>query len=106
MEGKKKRKKTIFIISILIIAFIIIYIAKVDSFWESKKEKSNIAIERAIIKSALECYALEGSFPPSIEYLQDNYGLIVNKDAYFYHYKVNASNILPDIKVVERWRDE
>ena len=106
MEGRKKKKKLLFIISILIIFCIIMYMVKIDRFWENKKEQSNIAIERAIRKSALECYALEGSFPPSIQYLKDNYGLIVNEDAYFYHYQVNASNILPDIKVVKRWSNE
>ena len=63
-------------------------------------------IEEAVRKTSLECYALEGSFPPSIEYLKDNYGLIVNNDAYFYHYQANGSNMPPDIRVMKKWKYE
>lgn len=106
MEGKKNKKYTIFLAVISIISLIFVYMHNIESFFDKNKETSKTAIENAIKKSALKCYALEGSFPPSIKYLQENYGLIVNEDEYFYHYNVEASNILPDIKVIKRWNDE
>lgn len=106
MEGKQKFKKIGLLIAILVIGYISIYIMSIDKFWENGQEDTNVAIENAIRKSALECYALEGGFPPSIDYLKENYGLIVNEDAYFYHYQVTASNMIPDIKVIKRWNNE
>lgn len=81
-------------------------IANIDGFWDGKQEKSTKSIEDAVRKMALECYALEGSFPPSVEYLKENYGLIVNDNAYFYHYQANGSNMPPDIRVIKKWKDE
>lgn len=103
MEGKKRYKKFAYIFTIIIIACIAKYMGNIGGFLDNGAEQSNTAIEKAIQKSALECYALEGSFPPNIEYLAKNYGLIVNNDAYFYHYQPNGSNIMPDIKVMKRW---
>ncbi|EHL16379.1 hypothetical protein HMPREF9630_00307 [Peptoanaerobacter stomatis] len=106
MEGKQKYKKIGLLLAIIVIGYISMYISSIDKFWENGQEDTNTAIEDAIRKSALECYALEGSFPPSVDYLKKNYGLIVNEDAYFYHYQVTASNMIPDIKVVKRWSNE
>ena len=106
MEGKQKYKKIGLLLAIIVIGYISMYISSIDKFWENGQEDTNTAIEDAIRKSALECYALEGSFPPSVDYLKKNYGLIVNEDAYFYHYQVTASNMIPDIKVVKRWNNE
>ncbi|MGP1568464.1 MAG: hypothetical protein ACTTHM_07085 [Peptoanaerobacter stomatis] len=106
MEGKQKYKKIGLLLAIIVIGYISMYISSIDKFWENGQEDTNTAIEDAIRKSALECYALEGSFPPSVDYLRKNYGLIVNEDAYFYHYQVTASNMIPDIKVVKRWSNE
>lgn len=107
MEGKKNHKKFVYIIGLVVIAFLFIQLMSINKFFGSQKDSTNVTIENAIRKSALECYALEGSFPPSIEYLKKNYGLIINEDAYFYHYEPNGSNILPDIKVIRKWaKDE
>ncbi|MDO4544621.1 MAG: hypothetical protein Q4C25_00545 [Bacillota bacterium] len=55
--------------------------------------------EDAVRKYAVQCYALEGSYPESIEYLADNYTLTLNKDKYVYHYDYIGANMMPDISV-------
>lgn len=102
----RKNTKIMFISLIFLIALILMCMMNIDGFWEDKQEKSTNSIEEAVRKTSLECYALEGSFPPSIEYLKDNYGLIVNNDAYFYHYQANGSNMPPDIRVIKKWKYE
>jgi hypothetical protein len=59
-------------------------------------------IENSIKKAAVQCYALEGGYPPGIEYLQKHYGLLVDESKYFYHYEAFASNIIPIIKVFRK----
>lgn len=53
----------------------------------------------AIKHSAVQCYAIEGFYPPSIEYLEQNYGLVVDHDKYVVSYSIFASNIMPDVEV-------
>lgn len=68
----------------------------------SEKERIE-ALETAVIKAAVQCYAIEGSYPPDVDYLVEHYGLIINRDAYFYHYETVASNIIPIIAVYKKW---
>lgn len=79
-------------------------IKEIDDFWaNSKTERIDVA-EKAIQRAALQCYALEGSYPPDLNYLQENYGIIINRDHYYYQYDIFASNIMPEIVVFEKPR--
>ena len=65
-------------------------------------EESASAIKRAVEQSALQCYVVEGAYPPDLAYLQENYGLRVNTDAYYIVYEAYAQNQLPSVRVVAR----
>ena len=62
------------------------------------------AIREAVRRSALQCYAVEGVYPPNLQYLEDNYGLQVNTKDYYVSYEAfaSASNLPPTVKVVNR----
>lgn len=67
---------------------------------QKSKESENLNIlSDAIRRSAVQCYAIEGFYPPNIEFLENNYGLVVDHDKYIVSYNVFASNIMPDIDV-------
>lgn len=60
------------------------------------------AIREAVQRSALQCYVVEGVYPPNLQYLEDNYGLQVNTEDYYVSYEAFASNLPPTVKVVNR----
>jgi len=62
---------------------------------EAGLQVASDALERAV----MQCYALEGAYPPSLQYLSDNYGLIVDQNKYVYLYEPVAGNIHPIIGV-------
>lgn len=69
----------------------------------------NVADEQELenVKSSIEkgvtmCYAIEGKYPDSIEYLRDNYGIVINEDKYIVHYECFADNIRPAVSILER----
>ncbi len=72
----------------------------------SDREMGTEKLEEIIRHYATACYALEGSYPSSLEYLRKNYGLIIDENQYTYHYDAFASNILPDIKVIKKVESE
>jgi len=74
------------------------YIA-VDNAQRKSDEESYNILSDAIIRSAVQCYAIEGFYPPDIEYLENNYGLLVDHNKYFVSYSVFASNIIPEVQV-------
>ena len=69
---------------------------------EELLEESASAIEETIRKSALQCYVIEGVYPPDLSYLTDNYGLQVNEKDFIIHYEAFSSNLPPEIRVLTR----
>ena len=65
-------------------------------------DESAAAIRDAIRRGALQCYAVEGIYPPTLEYLEENYGLQVNTRDFYIRYDIFASNIAPEITVTEK----
>ncbi|MBE0449625.1 MAG: hypothetical protein IBX70_02145 [Clostridia bacterium] len=99
-----KLNKIAFTLLLIIVGVIFIQsfigVSRFDNYSENERIQ---ALETAVTKAAVQCYAIEGSYPPDIDYLAEHYGLVVNKDAYFYHYEIVASNILPVIAVYKKW---
>ena len=59
-------------------------------------------LEDGIRRAVVICYAVEGSYPESIAYIEDNYKIHIDRSKYTVHYDIFASNLMPDIKVIER----
>lgn len=59
-------------------------------------------VENTIRNYAVQCYALEGFYPETLQYLEDNYTLELNRKQYVYHYRFIGSNMMPEISVFER----
>lgn len=94
----KKNKFHIF--SIIVFTLLISYLLfGVESAKNSTDEEKHLILIDAINRSAVQCYAIEGYYPPNIEYLEKNYGLVVDHDKYIISYSVFASNIMPQIEV-------
>ena len=57
-------------------------------------------LKKAIARASVQCYAIEGRYPPSVEYLEENYGVQIDHDKYNVFYDGFASNIMPEITVI------
>lgn len=55
--------------------------------------------EEAVRRAVVQCYAIEGRYPPDIAYLQEQYGLAVDTEKYVIHYQRIGANLLPQIAV-------
>jgi hypothetical protein len=59
------------------------------------------SIEHIIRRALVQGYALEGSYPPSLEHVEA-YGVILDYNRYVYYFEWFASNIIPTVVVLER----
>ncbi|MEG0898856.1 MAG: hypothetical protein RSD67_05020 [Oscillospiraceae bacterium] len=73
----------------------------VDSISKTTQKEKIKSLEQAIRRSAVHCYATQGMYPESIKYLQEHYGITYDSKKYLVDYQVFASNIMPEITVVE-----
>ena len=100
MYSDKKKKHTLWIgvVVILAVIFVLVYTFAGHS-GQDLKEESAQAIQEAVRRCALQCYVVEGVYPPNLSYLEENYGLEVNTKDFYVRYDAFASNLPPDIRV-------
>ena len=65
-------------------------------------EESIVALRETVERAARQCYVVEGFYPPSLDYLEENYGIQINTDEFSVVYDVFASNIAPSVRVLRR----
>ncbi len=91
------------VIAALVALVIVLAIAwGVLAFQESAREQAAVAIRESILSTAMQCYAIEGSYPSSLKHLEDVYGLTVNHDDYVINYEWFADNVPPSVAVTAR----
>lgn len=57
-------------------------------------------LQTAMTRASVQCYAIEGRYPPSAEYLEEQYGVSIDRNHYAVFYNGFASNVMPEITVV------
>ena len=65
-------------------------------------EQSAGTIKAEVVDAAVQCFAIEGSYPSSRAHLEDDYGLKINHDDYIVTYNCFASNVMPQVEVLAR----
>ena len=68
----------------------------------SMREQAAQSVRTAVMDAAIQCYVLEGAYPRSLAYLEENYGVQINHSRFIVSYEVYASNQMPDVAVFER----
>ncbi len=88
----------------VIVFFVIalVFIKAIDYTGKSSIEKQQTSLESAIARDIVQCYAIEGTYPPSLEYMEQHYGLTYDKTTFFVDYQPVASNLYPDYTVILR----
>ena len=83
-------------------AILFIFVLITDRIGSLKWREESRIVYDAVHRAALTCYAVEGAYPDSLDYLKEHYGLKYDEENYFVTYDAFASNMSPDIYVVER----
>ena len=94
-----KKHSAIFWVVCAIIIFIV-FLTSLSSVSSEKLSQDRAQLEKAIANAAVSCYAIEGAYPESIDYLIDNYGIQIDTERFTVKYELFASNLMPDITVL------
>lgn len=99
-KQKEKRMLGGYVLSVAVFAATIgIFGAGVLFFSQKADAEGAETLRKGIARAAVQCYAIEGRYPPSVAYLEENYGIQIDYDRYHVFYEGFASNIMPDITV-------
>ena len=85
-------------VALAVLAWFLAAVAHLDT---GRRDEGRQQLEDAIRRSAVACYAAEGIYPPDLAYLEEHYGIQVDEARYTVDYTVFASNLMPDITVLE-----
>ena len=100
---ERKKQKNLFgnlFVSLALFALVIaLFYSGVTSLSERTVSEQKETLETALHRAAVYCYSIEGTYPESLEYLEDHYGLTYDDDKYVVSYEVTASNLMPSIDV-------
>lgn len=87
-------------IALIISLTILLLVASSLAGLNRRSRETGLDVARsAIERSVMHCYALEGAYPPSINYLRQYYGLNVDETQYLIVYERVVQNIYPVINV-------
>lgn len=103
-ESRNKLYRLRFI-SLPVLAFLLLFLLfarGISSVSETTLEKQEESLQTAIERSVVQCYAVEGTYPPSLTYLEEHYGLTYDHELFFIDYQVYGSNIFPDITILRK----
>ncbi|MBE6035586.1 MAG: hypothetical protein E7222_12950 [Clostridiales bacterium] len=81
------------------IIFLLRAIGNVEKGGEKEAQKQ---LEDTIKKVVVNCYATEGTYPPTLKYVEKYYGVLIDHDTYDVFYEIVGDNIMPEITVVRK----
>lgn len=105
MKGRINFKTvSVFIVAIFMFTFIFSVFAPLIRFSDNSAERRYDLVLSMIDKALVQCYAMEGSYPTTIEYLT-NYGFVLDNESFYYQMTTMGSpnsNIKPSVQLFER----
>ena len=99
-EQQKTRRNRFIALAVFVCALLVALGILLNMIFASAKDQGAASIRSTILDAAMQCAAIEGSFPTNLAYLEDNYDLRVNHDDYVIIYEVLASNTVPSVVVL------
>lgn len=90
------------LMSVLILFIGLFFLVAVQNLDSDQGAEAKLQLEDALRRTAVACYASEGVYPPSVEYMEEHYGIQIDEKRYVVHYQVFASNIMPEITILEK----
>ena len=91
-----------FLLPLLAAAVLLGFLTSLSNLEQGQSAEGKHQLEDALRRAAVACYAAEGIYPPNLDYLQEHYGIQIDASRYTVVYDVFASNLMPDITVLEQ----
>lgn len=85
----------------LMFAALVIVLLSMGTVSKKQEKETLKQVEDAVNKAVISCYSIEGNYPATVEYIEENYGLQIDHERYHVFYEIFADNVMPEITVVE-----
>ena len=82
------------------ILILLLFLRGVQSVSDTTVAKQQESLETALSRSIAQCYAVEGMYPPSLNYLKEHYGLTYAESRFLLDYQSIGANLMPEVVVL------
>ena len=101
----KSLLKSILLIAVPVGFAVLLAIASVK-IGNRQENESLKQLENTIRKTVMTCYATEGVYPPSVDYMEDHYGIQIDHDRFGVFYEIFGDNVMPQITVMVKTEEQ
>ena len=98
---KKKRSLGLVLAAAAVVLVVMVFVFALSGLQEGQRSEGREQLEEAVRRAAVACYAAEGIYPPDLAYLEAHYGIQIDRTRYTVIYEAFASNLMPDVTVLE-----
>ena len=81
---------------------LLLFLGGIRSVSDTTAAKQLESLQTALSRSIAQCYAVEGMYPPDLQYLKDHYGLIYDETEFLVDYESYGSNLMPEVTVLRK----
>lgn len=85
---------------VLFLGIVAYFFTALNNMSEGIDFQQEEALHNAIDNAVVSCYAVEGSYPENIGYLEEHYGLTYDHDKFYVEYSSFGTNVRPAVNVV------
>lgn len=104
MREKSLYRLKLFISAAGIVAFaaiIVWFMVGISNTRSVSDEQRRSNVKQSVMNGAVLCYAVEGFYPDSLDYIKENYGLSYDEERYLVHYRYVSADICPSVMVYD-----
>lgn len=84
------------------VCIIAVFLLAVSSMSKNAEEEQKNSLDTALRRGITQCYAMEGRYPESLDYLKEHYNVAYDEDAFFVAYQPTAANLPPVITILSK----
>ncbi len=84
------------------VTLLVLFLGGIQSVSDTSLAKQQESLETALTRSISQCYAVEGVYPTSLDYLVEHYGLTYDTEVFLVDYEYYGGNLLPEITVLRK----
>lgn len=100
---EKKRTSRLTVLSVILFALVVVwFMISVGNADDATDKKRADSVYNTVMNGAVLCYSIEGEYPPSLDYLKENYGVNYDGDKYVVDYSYFGANIRPTVVVSQK----
>lgn len=98
----RRRSLSPVLISVAVLAVLLWFFTAVNELDAGQREQGRLQLEQSLRRAAVSGYASRGEYPATLDELVAQSGIQIDQNHYTVFYEAFASNLMPDITVLEQ----